>query len=102
VDDETFTFQWDREHLYINISKPTEADLSFLEWFTLTSPNPDLAARIRRKRQGPAETPSWRHHTHGMEKTAWNASRRRRTKDIREHDTLLPEPIYREPERPAG
>jgi hypothetical protein len=57
VDDETFPFQWDREKLYINISKPTESDLATLEWFELTSPNPDLATRICRKHQGPTETP---------------------------------------------
>jgi hypothetical protein len=50
-------FSGDKEKLYINISKPTEADLSSLEWFELTAPNPDLAARTRRKRQGPTETP---------------------------------------------
>jgi hypothetical protein len=57
VDEETFPFQWDKEKLYINISKPTEMDLTTLEWFELTSPNPDLAARIRRKRQSNTLTP---------------------------------------------
>ena len=57
VDDETFPFQWDKEKLYLNISKPTEADLTTLEWFELTSPNPDLAQRIRRTAQTPTETP---------------------------------------------
>ena len=57
VDGETFPFQWDKEKIYLNISKPTDADLATLEWFELTSPNPDLAARIRRKRQGKTETP---------------------------------------------
>jgi hypothetical protein len=50
VDDETFPFQWDKEKLYFNISRPTEEDMSTLEWFELTSPNPDLATRIRRTR----------------------------------------------------
>jgi hypothetical protein len=57
VDEETFPFQWDKEKLYLNISKPTETDMLGLEWFELTSPNPDLATRILRKRQGDAETP---------------------------------------------
>jgi hypothetical protein len=57
VDAETFPFQWDKEKIYLNISKPTHSDLSTLEWFELTSPNPDLADRIRRKRQTQTETP---------------------------------------------
>ena len=57
VDGETFPFQWDKEKLYLNISKPTHSDLSTLEWFELTLPNPDLAERIRRKRQTQTETP---------------------------------------------
>jgi hypothetical protein len=59
VDGETFLFQWDKEpeKLYLNISKPIHSDISTLSWFELTSPNPDLATRIRRKRHGKTETP---------------------------------------------
>jgi hypothetical protein len=50
VEDQFFPFQWDKEKNYFNIAKPTDDDLLNLEWFELTSPHPDLADRVRRKR----------------------------------------------------
>eukprot|EP00980_Cylindrotheca_fusiformis_P010182 scaffold2267_cov92-Cylindrotheca_fusiformis.AAC.1 len=50
VENEFFPFQWDKEKVYFNVAKPTEDDLLSLEWFELTSPHPDLANRVRRKR----------------------------------------------------
>ena len=50
VENEFFPFQWDKEKVYFNIEKPNEDDLLNLEWFELTSPHPDLADRVRRKR----------------------------------------------------
>jgi hypothetical protein len=50
VEDQFFPFQWDKEKVYFNISKPDNNALLNLEWFQLTSPHLDLANRVRRKR----------------------------------------------------
>jgi hypothetical protein len=47
VEKEFFSFQWDKEKVYFNIAKPTENDLTNLEWFELMSPHPDLADQVR-------------------------------------------------------
>jgi hypothetical protein len=47
VENEFFSFQWDKEKVYFNIAKPTENDLTNLEWFELMSPHPDLADQVR-------------------------------------------------------
>ena len=55
LQDEEFPFEWDKEKLFIRISKPDEGDLEELEIIELNSPVPDMAMdmnSIRRGRKG--------------------------------------------------